>query len=104
MTLDEKKQKYAALCHAMQTGVAFTMEPGDGINLLSKECTPKHLRVGVNSAMVDSSALARLLMAKGVFTEEEYFDALIAAMQEEVDRYQARVNDAHGGGDRIKLV
>ena len=45
---------------------------------LAAEAEPegKVLRVGVNSAMVDHAALVRLLIAKGIFTLEEYEEAL----------------------------
>lgn len=49
--------------HAMQSGVAF--EGGAPLE-------PKHLRVGVNNALVSLDALVRLLVAKGVFELGEY--------------------------------
>src|SRR5687767_13839287 len=55
MNLEEKRAKYLKLCHAMQTGVAFKMEKDN------KDTTPKHLRVGINAAMVDHAALTNLL-------------------------------------------
>ena len=39
-------QRYLDAAHAMQTGVAFTMHQD------SSQTDPKHLRVGINSAMV----------------------------------------------------
>lgn len=93
MTIDEKKERYAQLCHAMQTGVAFVMENDPS------PTTPKHLRVGINSAMVDSAALARLLMSKGIITEDEYFDSLIQTMEEEVQRYREELSQYFGGAD-----
>ena len=79
--------------HAMQSGVAMKM------NYDSSETTPKHLRVGVNSAMVETGALAKLLMEKGVFTEEEYYQALVEVMQNEVNLYrewlQQRLNNVN---------
>lgn len=90
MTVEELQQQYASLCHAMQSGVAFKMniEPG--------ETMPKHLRVGVNSAMVQSSALIRLLFQKGVVTEQEYWEMAVLVMQEEVDSYQRFLSDDTG--------
>lgn len=77
------KERYMAACHAMQSGVALKMGRDP------KETEPKHLRVGINSAMVDSAALARLLMTKGVITEEEFYKALADQMEEEVASYSA---------------
>lgn len=79
---EELNKRYLAACHAMQSGVAFKMD------MDTKDTTPKHLRVGVNSAMCDSSALAGLLIRKGVITEAEYLEAITVMMEEEVDRYR----------------
>ena len=76
-------QKYLKLCHAMQSGVA-TMIGCDK----TKNMEPKHLRVGINCALVEHSALAELLMSKGIFTEREYVEAITEGMAEEVKRYE----------------
>lgn len=77
-------QRYNAALHAMQTGVAYEMAKD------SKKNTPKDLRVGVNSAMISDAALARLLVAKGVFTIAEYESELADEAEREVVRYEAR--------------
>lgn len=92
MTIAEKRKKYVELCHAMQTGVAYEMNVDADVSAI----TPKHLRVGVNSALVNSEALAKILLAKGIMTEDEYWDALIAAMQDEVIRYTKRLEEKYG--------
>lgn len=84
------KKDYLELCHAMQSGVASKMNYDDS------EVQPKHLRVGVNSALVSNGALIDLLVDKGVFTEEEYSIKLNEWMQLEVDRYEAELA-AHFG-------
>ena len=93
--------EYNRLVHAMQSGVAMDIshcgEKGAGAD-------PKHLRVGVNVAMVESAALAKLLMDKGVFTPEEYNKALIEAHRQEVARYEARLTDRVGSGTKITLA
>ena len=90
--------RYRAAAHKMQTGVAFMMER-DGT-----EVSSKHLRVGVNSALVDSGALAQLLIRKGVITEEEYLIAIVEAMEAEADKYEKRVQNAVGPhGRKITL-
>lgn len=66
----------------MQSGVAATMEFDE------KEISPKHLRVGINSALVTEAAIARLLIEKGVFSEEEYVEAVRVEMEREVQRYE----------------
>lgn len=91
MSLEEKKAKYAALLHAMQTGVAYEIERDN------RSATPKHLRVGINAAMSDHGALVKLLMDKGIISEDEYFDALIEMMEREVNAYQTRLSEMYGG-------
>lgn len=68
--------------HGVQSGVAAKME------LDPTETTPKHLRVGVNSAMVQHAALVRLLMSKGIVTEAEYWADQADAADEERERYE----------------
>lgn len=77
---------YLAAAHAMQTGAAVELEHGGG-----EECNPKHLRVGVNSAMVEHAALAKLLIGKGVIHEDEYMEALEQMMMVEVKSYEERL-------------
>ncbi len=83
--------RYLALAHAMQSGVAAKM------NYDSSDTSPKHLRVGVNSAMVNQAAIARLLMEKGIITEAEYLAAVEYEMAEEVKRYEKWLSDKTGG-------
>ncbi len=90
MTLDEKRERYLALCHAMQTGVAYEMERHP------QPTQPKHLRVGVNTAMVEHAALVDLLIRKGLLTRDEYFDMLLVAMEREVHLYEQRLAQEYG--------
>ncbi len=78
------KERYLAAAHGMQSGVAFEETLG------AKDMTPRHLRVGVNSAMVEHAALVDLLLSKGVISEEEYFKALADGMEREVAAYEGR--------------
>lgn len=79
-------ERYLAAAHKMQTGVAF--EHGKG----SKDQTPKHLRVGINTAMCDHAALIRLLISKGILSEEEYLKEIADEMEREAQRYEDRIN------------
>jgi hypothetical protein len=89
------QKEYYALLHAMQTGVAYTLEkdPTSG--------TPKHLRTGVNSAMCDNAALVKLLIAKGIITWSEYYTAIRDELKEEVGRYERKLREHYGAN--IKL-
>lgn len=76
---------YEEALHGVQTAVRYEHErnaPGYD--------HAKHLRVGVNSAHVADAALASLLIARGVFTLEEYVEAQRLAMNEELALYEER--------------
>jgi hypothetical protein len=87
-----ERGRYKRAAHAMQSGVAQEMEMPER----SKATDPKHLRVGINVAMVDHSALVTLLIAKGVLTEDEYLAAIADAMEQEKSRYEASLSEALG--------
>lgn len=84
------KLTYEEACAAMQAGVGAKM------NINASETNGKHLRVGVNSAMVDTSALVRLLIAKGIFTDAEWSEALTAQMNDEVKLYEQELTRLQG--------
>lgn len=91
------EQRYAAAAHAMQAGVAMEM------NYTPKPTEPKHLRVGVNAAQISVGAIASLLVAKGVFTLDEYQAAAADEMEREAETYRARISE-HFGGANITLA
>lgn len=79
---ERAKERYYAAAHRVQTCIAF--------NLNTMAMEPKHLRVGIDMSKVDQAALANLLIKKGLFTLEEYLEAL--ADQAEVEA-KAREDD-----------
>lgn len=83
---EEMQRRYTAAAHAMQSGIAMDMETDTSGS--KGATTPKHLRVGINSALVDGSALAELLMAKGIITSDEYLEAIAVGMEREKARYE----------------
>lgn len=87
---DRLFEEYARLTHAMQSGVAAEMRFHAG------PTSPKHLRVGVNSAMVQHAALVKLLTEKGLITELEFLTALRDGMRAEVERYEKHLSDKYG--------
>ena len=93
---EDRKQRalarYTTAAHGMQSGVAFLMEKGDG-----KETTPKHLRVGVNSALVEHGALVGMLIKKGVISEVDYLEALATKMEEDRESYERQASNMTGG-------
>jgi hypothetical protein len=84
------QDRYHAALHAVQSGVAAEHSHG------SRDGTPKQLRVGVNSALVNDAALASLLIGKGVITLDEYEAAIADEMEVEQRRYEERLSVAMG--------
>ncbi|HEY2068246.1 MAG TPA: hypothetical protein VGG48_01730 [Rhizomicrobium sp.] len=83
-------QRIAAAQHGIQSGVAVDLADGEK-NLLAK-----HLRVGINSALVETGALGRLLVDKGIVTRLEYFERMAEAYEDERQRYEQRLTVRKG--------
>jgi len=96
MTEPEFIAEYVRLAHAVQTGVAYEHELG------SQDGTPKHLRTGLSCVMSDLGALGRLFIAKGLITEDEYYEAILDGLRQEVAAYERRV-EAKTGATKITL-
>lgn len=84
------------LAHRVQTGIAFFEGRRDAFGERCQETESKHLRVGVNSALIEASAMSALLFRKGIINQEEYFDTLIEFWEAEVDSYQRKVKAIDG--------
>jgi hypothetical protein len=83
----DDNERYMMAAHAMQTGVKMEMEADPDHAATS----PKHLRVGINSALSDQGALVALLIEKGVFTKEEYIKSIADFMEREAESYEQRL-------------
>lgn len=89
--LVEAQKRYFKLMHAMQSGVAMRMQVDP------KETDPKHLRVGVNSALISNGALTQLLIEKGLITPLEMQQKLNEFVQRDVESYEQKI------GPNVKL-
>lgn len=83
-------ERYKKACHAMQSGVEMMMHYNP------METSSKHLRVSVNSSMVEFGALVRILISKGIITEEEFAKGLADQMEEEAASYSQKLSDLMG--------
>ena len=92
----ELYDKYLAAMHAMQAGVAMMMETD------SKQTDPKHMRVGINSALISNTAVVDLLVEKGVITQVEFFQSLLKHAEMERDSYQQQISEKLG--TKVTLV
>lgn len=91
--MPDDRTRYLEALHAMQSGVKFDIETDP---LKDHSQTEKHLRVGINSNMVEHGALVRVLIAKGVFTLAEYEAELAKGMEAEAARYEKLLTDRLG--------
>lgn len=88
--------EYERAAHRVQTAIEFSKD--------KSFLEPKHLRVGIDMRAADAKGLAELLIAKGVFTLEEYVDAVTKAAQEEAEEYRRRLAAQYGAPvDTIRL-
>ena len=76
--------EYERHAHRVQTAIAARM----GLDPENNDTKPKHLRVGIDMSKSDMCGLARLLIAKGVFTESEYIAAITQAAADEADMHE----------------
>ena len=109
----EDRFRYNKLAHAMQTGVKMMQNfehPEMNIPDFAIEASdsPKHLRVGVNSSMVEHAALTMLLVDKGIITMDDYERSLVDLMEREVKRYESDISKAMfektGKHNNFKLI
>lgn len=85
------QERYQAAAHKVQSGLHFLMHFYQATRFHRTE--PKHLRVGIDISKAEQAGLAKLLIAKGVFTDEEYLLAMTEAVEEEANRYRDEVRD-----------
>lgn len=98
MTTAEFIAEYKQLAHAIQTGVMYEQTAG------SADGAPKHLRTGLNCVMADVGSLGRLFIAKGLITEQEYFDTILDGLRREVATYEQRIKNRMGGTGATKIT
>jgi hypothetical protein len=86
----KKKRTYLEAMHAIQTGVAMELRKDPS------SASPKHLRVGINSMLCNQAALVKVLVAKGLITQEEYATAVVEEANLEVERQEKTLRDDFG--------
>jgi len=103
--------RYLIAAHAMQSGVKMMMnythpEAQTADDAIDPDTGPKHLRVGVNTAMSDHGALVMLLIDKGIITRDDYDAAIADSMEREVHNYEKEIEKAifQKTGNRTKIT
>lgn len=97
MSVESERQRYENAMHAIMTGVGYvqTFDPN--------ERDVKHLRTGINSALISNGALTRLLIDRGIFTEEEWYKTLADVAEHDVKTYQEMLKRHYGGETEVTL-
>ncbi|MFN7224440.1 MAG: hypothetical protein ACK4MS_10515 [Paracoccaceae bacterium] len=84
----KEAERYERAAHRVQTAVAFNPDrPRDQY---------KDLRTGIDLSKSDMGGLATLLIAKGVFTLEEYLAAIADAAEREAQVKEDELSIRHG--------
>lgn len=87
---------YEQAAHGVQSAIRYVMtqeghpDSGPTVDML------KHLRVGVDCRAADTLGLVELLIAKGVFTSEEYIEHMRLAMNQELHMHERHCRDTYG--------
>lgn len=86
--IEKADQRYYAAAHRIQTAVAFNPD--------LTPCQPKHMRVGIDMSKSDQAGLAQLLIDKGVFTLEEYHEAVATSAEQEAESREHDLSARYG--------
>ncbi len=86
------------LLHKVQTAILFLRQYDldHGIPEERMSTGPKHLRVGVDQALVEHGALVALLIEKGVIKYRDYMEAYIEFLERDVETYTKRLHATYG--------
>jgi len=89
---------YEEAAHGVQSAIKYEIENKHPVlvNNPALGNIIKHLRVGIDARAADARGLAELLIAKGVFTLDEYVEHMRLAMNEELARYTDHVRKEYG--------
>lgn len=81
--------RYSHAALRIQTAIGTLL----GFNRWYSGTQPKHLRVSIDLNRSDVDGLVKLLTSKGVFTTEEYREAVTQSAEAEATRYEVRVGN-----------
>lgn len=94
------KSRYQKALHAVQSGIAAMMGAvSTGAIDRFAAVETKHMRVGIDSAHISNAALVRLLIAKGVFTLDEFEKELADEAEREVQLNIKRLKQVYPNVD-----
>lgn len=92
MTEAEFMKEYVGIGHAIQTGILLELEHENQ----TAQNMFKHLRTGLNLVMSDHGSLGRLLVKKGLITQEEYFTTVLEGLKTELESLEKKLSERFG--------
>lgn len=94
--IEAARARYVAAGHAVQSAIGFSMDA-------SKITEPKHMRVGIDMTKADIGAITRLLVAKGICTDVELWEALAEGAEAEAYMQAVTARQAMGMPDEVQF-
>lgn len=107
--IEELTMRYMAAMHAVQTGIEyrrqydrkFVNEKHLLVGIVSNEVTDAAqtevlIRAKITERQMEQAALVRLLIDKGIITEEEYLEALAKEAERERAAYEHELRQHYG--------
>lgn len=90
--MSDPRQMYMNAGHAVQSALAWDLQAARDRGGVDQSLFGlKHLRVGIDLRAADHKGLVNLLLAKGLFTLEEYLEAMATAAEDEAKSQADRV-------------
>jgi hypothetical protein len=83
-------EEYLKHAHGVQTGIGMKLELDPTFG------TAKDIRTGLDTSKSDMGGLVNLLITKGIFTDVEYMEAVVASMKQERERWEEEVSQMLG--------
>lgn len=87
---------YEAAGHGIQSAIRFEMTQKGFLDKGILADAVKHLRVGLDMRAADMGGLLKLLVDKGVITDEEVSETMRLAANAELDRYEDHIRKTYG--------
>jgi hypothetical protein len=102
MTREQFITESEALGHAIQTGIkiklAFEVATTPSVSVTSPQVFEalKHIRVGIDTAKAEIGALSKLLVKKGLISNDEVHESILEAYRIEVAMYERTCSELLG--------
>lgn len=91
---EELIQEINQKLHGIQTGIRYKYETSEKDESLDRRL--KHIRVGVDNALIQTDTLMQLLVKKGVFTDIEWLEEYLQAVNFKLNQYKKELSEALG--------